>query len=126
MRLSSFFALVFMVAGVTSSAASESLPESPTVSLTINCEHNEDVTVVLRTLIADLLSQAKPLQVARVAKQLTEESNNQLLQIETKIAEHLVVLSAHEYAQFYCDNPELLEKDTDTPTAREIDFKTIT
>ncbi len=115
MRISSFFVIASVLSlGVTSSVASEPNTESPSLVLNINCDTNEDVTMVIRIIIAGLSSEAKPLQEARVAKQLTEESNSNLLQLETGIAEHQAMLSRYEFAQFYCDNPELLQKEEES------------
>jgi hypothetical protein len=85
------------------------------VVITINCDTNEETTAGIRVRVAELLATAKPLQELRVEKKLNEEQNAELLQLQTQTAEQLVLLSAYEYAQFYCDNPELLKKQAPPP-----------
>jgi hypothetical protein len=93
----------------------ETTAEEPTVTLLINCDTNESTISDIRTEITKLLTQAQPLQSLRMQKQLTEPQNTELLGIETAVAEYLMMLSRHEYAQFYCDNQELLEEQQSPP-----------
>ena len=117
MRVRSLMVLALSLAALSADSIviAEEIDTPPGAVLNINCDKNTDTVVSIRESIGLLLETAKPMQAARTQKQLSEESNAQLFVIETTIAERLVVLSAHEYAQFYCDNPELLKKQNEPP-----------
>jgi hypothetical protein len=116
MRLRSFFALVSMLLiSVSGTSPANAEAEAPTTALIIDCSTNEITIAGFRTIIGQLIVTATPLRHARQKKQLTEEQNTELFQLETAIAEHLVKLIRHEHAQFYCDNLELLEEEQSPP-----------
>ncbi|MEK7462381.1 MAG: hypothetical protein AAB618_02295 [Patescibacteria group bacterium] len=76
--------------------------------LEINCLTNEQTISGLQNDLVALISSTKPLQIKRQKKNLSEAENQLLLQAEAGIANTLLVVSSHQFAQFYCDNPDLV------------------
>lgn len=76
--------------------------------LEINCLTNEQTIGVLQKELKVLILGAKPLQIKRQNKSLSEAENQQLLQVEAGIANTLFVVSSLNFAEFYCDHPDLV------------------